>query len=363
MENLGQLSGSSLKELLAILLEKSFEAVVITDADPHNHKILYVNPRFCQMTGYSKEELYGQSPGILAGDRTNPEVIGRLKQALIAGKPFVGATTNYRKDGTAYPVQWNIYPVLGENGQAQFFISIQKDLSLLRENLARLKSSSQSFREFLNEIKRQQQHEGTAIAVQASHGAEQSLQENAALLAEFIQVKPIIDEDVSRALEVDFFDFDEMAQQSERMEEDQERLGAQDLFNRYEIDADTVMQLAAFTAAMHDHLNICELHEMDAESLRAFVRELQDLANAVFFVEEFIDVSVSLSELAMTFLYNEKVNLDFLISHAAIGLVTDLRQWVQEVFVDRTAANVHWLDKSIIGSCKQMLVFLNMHRE
>lgn len=363
MENLARLGNNTLKELLAILLEKSFEAVVITDADPHHHKILYVNPKFCQMTGYSKEELYGQSPGILAGDRTNPQVIKRLKEALLAGQPFVGATTNYRKDGSAYPVQWNIYPVLGENGTPEFFISIQKDLSLLRENLARLKSSSESFRNFLNEIKRQQQQDGTPIGMHNVHHAERNLQENAALLAAFVNVKPISEPDIASALDVDFFDFDDMAQQSETPEEAAELINAEQLFARYDIDAETVQQLGAFPTAMQELLDSCELHNMDTGSLRQFVRELQDLANAVFFLEEFVDVSVSLSELAMTFLYHEKLSLDFLISQAANGLVNDLQLWVREVFIEKTASNIHWLDKSIIGSCKQMIVFINMQSE
>ncbi len=361
MENLDKLNSAVLKDILAVLLEKSFEAVVITDADPHQHKILYVNSKFCQMTGYSKQELYGQSPGILSGERTNPAVIQRLKNALINGQSFIGATTNYRKDGTAYPVQWNIYPVHDAQGVPAYFISIQKDLSQLRENLARLKTSSSAFRGFLNEIKQQHAEQGLPLGNTHARQVEQSLQDNASLLAEFVKVKTSAAEDSAEvAFDTDFFDFDDTAQASDLCDDAPPQISAQELFQRYAIDEETVQQLSAFPAAMQELLNNADLHEMDVVTLGQFVRELQDLANAIFFLEEFVDVSISLSELAMSFRSQQRLTLDFLISQAAIGLVDDLRMWVDAVFVHRQAENIHWLDKSIRGSCKQILVFLNM---
>ena len=77
-------SGQDIDGLFATVLEHSFEAIVITDAIENSHNIVYVNEKFCQMTGYQREELYGKNPRILQGKRSNRQVIKRLKNAIEA---------------------------------------------------------------------------------------------------------------------------------------------------------------------------------------------------------------------------------------------------------------------------------------
>lgn len=83
-------------------MEQSFNAVMMTDAEPgpHGPRILYVNPAFCRMSGYSEEELLGKTPRILQGPATNPDVLARLRDCLRDGTFFTGSTVNYRKDGS-----------------------------------------------------------------------------------------------------------------------------------------------------------------------------------------------------------------------------------------------------------------------
>ncbi|RUO78377.1 hypothetical protein CWI83_04930 [Pseudidiomarina taiwanensis] len=54
-------------EALRAAVEQSFNSVVVTDAG-HNgrdHKIVFANPAFCRMTGYSQAELLGQNPRLM----------------------------------------------------------------------------------------------------------------------------------------------------------------------------------------------------------------------------------------------------------------------------------------------------------
>ena len=99
--------------LLRSALEQSFNSVLITDAQPGpmGPRIVYANPAFCEMTGYSATELLGQTPRILQGALTSPEVLQTLRECLQADRFFRGSTINYRKDGRPYTVEWNISPV------------------------------------------------------------------------------------------------------------------------------------------------------------------------------------------------------------------------------------------------------------
>ncbi|GKQ27914.1 hypothetical protein PSTH1771_12535 [Pseudomonas syringae pv. theae] len=77
-------SSSQRLALLEAVVEQSFNAVLITDANLANGGplIVYVNPAFCTMTGYTADELIGVSPRILQGADTDPQVIERLRQCL-----------------------------------------------------------------------------------------------------------------------------------------------------------------------------------------------------------------------------------------------------------------------------------------
>lgn len=125
------LPGLSAEDSLLLLrasAELSFNALVITGPD---HRIVYANPAFCNMTGYTAEELAGQNPNILQGPLTEESVINKLRAALDKQGEFAGSTINYRKNGRPYLVEWTISPVRNGNGAIRYFISIQKDITQL----------------------------------------------------------------------------------------------------------------------------------------------------------------------------------------------------------------------------------------
>lgn len=119
-------------KLIAMASEQAYNAVLITDADFNSGGpfIVYCNPALCEMTGYKREALMGRSPKILQGPDTETEVIDSLRHALEKRNFWEGCTTNYRKDGEAYVVKWNISPVLNENGVLTHFVSVQQDITI-----------------------------------------------------------------------------------------------------------------------------------------------------------------------------------------------------------------------------------------
>jgi diguanylate cyclase (GGDEF)-like protein/PAS domain S-box-containing protein len=121
--------------LLRSAVEQSFNAVMVTDAQPGplGPRIVYANPALCEMTGYSEAELLGQTPRILQGALTSPEVLQTLRECLQADRFFRGSTINYRKDGRPYTVEWNISPVKDEAGVTTHYVSVQQDISAVTE--------------------------------------------------------------------------------------------------------------------------------------------------------------------------------------------------------------------------------------
>jgi PAS domain S-box-containing protein len=134
--------------LLVAAVNEAKESVVITDADlcAPGPRIVYVNAAFTRMSGYTADEVLGKSPRILQGPATDRAVIARLKETLARGDVFQGETINYRKDGGAFHVEWQISPVRDRDGKITHFASFQQDISARRRAEQRLAESEQRYR-------------------------------------------------------------------------------------------------------------------------------------------------------------------------------------------------------------------------
>lgn len=132
-----KLTATEFNSLMTMAIQQSFNAIVITNAcfEDNGPHILFCNPAFCEMTGYSEEELIGQSPRILQGPETDLTVIQELKDCISQGLFFHNHTINYRKDKTPYEVEWNISPIKTETGEITHFVSVQRDITEKNESL------------------------------------------------------------------------------------------------------------------------------------------------------------------------------------------------------------------------------------
>lgn len=112
-------------------LQQSDESIVITDADLEapGPRIVFVSPGFTRMTGYAPEEVVGKNPRILQGPKTDRAVLRLFKKSLALGLPFRGQTTNYRKDGSDYAMEWSVQPIRDEQDKVTHFVAIQRDIT------------------------------------------------------------------------------------------------------------------------------------------------------------------------------------------------------------------------------------------
>lgn len=108
------------------------EGITIADARLPDLPLVYVNPAFYQMTGYSPEETLGYNCRFLQGPGTDPEAVAVLRSSIAAHERCVVEMLNYRKDGTAFWNRLSLVPIL-DGDALTHYVGIQSDLTALKE--------------------------------------------------------------------------------------------------------------------------------------------------------------------------------------------------------------------------------------
>ncbi|ASP46437.1 sensor histidine kinase [Cognaticolwellia beringensis] len=115
--------------LLKLTIENLTDVVVITEADPDNPIIIFANTASQNVLGYTPEELIGQTPRLLQGEKTDKVQLAALKKALKNNQPFSTELINYAKDGSEYWIDINIVPVKDQHGNTSHFAAIERDIT------------------------------------------------------------------------------------------------------------------------------------------------------------------------------------------------------------------------------------------
>jgi len=151
-----------------VMLECMTESVLITDADLNNPGpyILYVNPAFERMTGWTKGEVIGKNPRILQGPDTDHEIFRNLIETLHRGETWSGRTVNYRKDGSEFYMQWSIVPIRNEAWEIHQYLAVQKDVTHLVHTEQKLQEAMEEERRRLLEIEKTNRKLNKMIAKQ-----------------------------------------------------------------------------------------------------------------------------------------------------------------------------------------------------
>lgn len=134
-------------KLLGHALANTHEGVVINALAPDwsNSRIVFVNDAVCQITGYSREEILGNSGSFLLGGVGGEAEKMRLHNELVAGRPCRAELTSLRKDGSSVETEVFSTPLSVESGTSSHVVSIFHDITerrraerLERERRARL---------------------------------------------------------------------------------------------------------------------------------------------------------------------------------------------------------------------------------
>ncbi len=117
------------KELrkLSLVARKANDSVVLSDP---NRRIMWVNEAFSRVTGFSSEEAIGNRISeLLAGDDASLKQFMPIDEAVEAGRAYHGEVENITRDGHRIWVDVNLFPVHDDEGQIEFFVAIERDVT------------------------------------------------------------------------------------------------------------------------------------------------------------------------------------------------------------------------------------------
>lgn len=130
--------------LLGLAVEAGPSGIVITDPTLKDNPIVYVNPAFERLTGYTSEEVLGRNCRFLRSPEEDLAVVEGLRAALEEGSTWTGILCNYRKDGRLFWNELHLAPVYDEVGRLANYIGIQTDVTKrLRAERDKLRASEE----------------------------------------------------------------------------------------------------------------------------------------------------------------------------------------------------------------------------
>ncbi len=117
------------KTLLDKTLSSLTDGVCIVDAKQPKHPILYVNPAFEVMSGYSLQEIIGEDYLFLNSTQTKETELCSVRSALTYGEGCHVILRNTRKSGQMFWCDTTLSSIPDKEGNTCYFISVQKDIS------------------------------------------------------------------------------------------------------------------------------------------------------------------------------------------------------------------------------------------
>jgi PAS domain S-box-containing protein len=113
-------------ERLSNVVEQTADSVFMTD---RTGAIVYVNPAFEQVTGYSRDEALGCTPRLLKSGEHDRHFYKELWDTVLGGRVYRGTLLNRKKNGQIFHSEQTISPIAGADGQSEYLVSVAKDIT------------------------------------------------------------------------------------------------------------------------------------------------------------------------------------------------------------------------------------------
>ena len=116
-------------KLLQLMVEASNDGIVVAEQEGDDSILIYANPAFERLTGYSADDILYQDCRFLQADDHAQAGLAVIRDAIRLGQPCRQVLRNYRKDGSPFWNELSITPVHNEADQLTYYIGIQHDVS------------------------------------------------------------------------------------------------------------------------------------------------------------------------------------------------------------------------------------------
>lgn len=119
------------RKLLESAVANVHDAIVVSTTGERGRgpTILYANPAFTKMTGFTDPEVLGRSFGILVGAKSDARSLRRLYRRIRSGEPASVELIAYRRDGREFLMDWHASPIGEVDGRVRYFVSVQRDIT------------------------------------------------------------------------------------------------------------------------------------------------------------------------------------------------------------------------------------------
>lgn len=114
--------------------------------------ITFVNDKFCEISGYTREELIGKPHNIIRHPDMSREAFKDLWDTIKAKKSWNGVVTNMKKDGSQYIVDTTVVPILDVDGDIVEYIAIRHDITELEETKQQLRNINKAMKHKVDEL-------------------------------------------------------------------------------------------------------------------------------------------------------------------------------------------------------------------
>lgn len=111
------------------ILDSMSNGVTLSDANLPDHPLVYINPAFERMTGYSASESYGRNSRFLQNTDTDQPDLPKIREAIAKQTEVQALVRNYRRDGTPFWNEFYMSPIFDTDGRLTHFVGFQNDVT------------------------------------------------------------------------------------------------------------------------------------------------------------------------------------------------------------------------------------------
>ncbi|MFN3849015.1 MAG: PAS domain-containing protein [Spirosomataceae bacterium] len=105
-------------------LEENY-SIVVTNSE---REVIWLSHNFFSLTGYTIEDIQGNKPSILQGEKTSKKIKQKIRDSLRKLEKFKVQVLNYRKDGKEYKCCVEVFPIFTVDGLCTHFLAFEKEV-------------------------------------------------------------------------------------------------------------------------------------------------------------------------------------------------------------------------------------------